>query len=54
MAETYQPRYAITPTIIRLISEISEQLGRLSVLNDEQNIRRRRINRIRTIKNFYA
>lgn len=49
MAESYQPPYIITTAIIRLISNISEQLGRLSVLADENSLRLRRINRIRTI-----
>jgi len=49
MTKTYQPPYTITPTIIRLISEISEQLGRLSVLDDKKNLSLRRIRQIRTI-----
>lgn len=54
MSKPYQPPYTITPTIIRLISNISEQLGRLSVLADENNLRLRRINRIRTIQGSLA
>lgn len=54
MTKSYQPPYTITPTIIRLISDISEQLGRLSVLEDEKNLRLRRINRIRTIQGSLA
>lgn len=54
MSRHYQPPYSITPTIIRLISEISEQLGRLSVLEDEKNLRLRRINRVRTIQGSLA
>ena len=54
MTNTYQPPYTITPTIICLIAEISEQLGRLSVLEDEKNLRLRRINRIRTIQGSLA
>ena len=54
MAKGYQPPYTITPAIIRLISSISEQLGRLSVLEDEKNLRLRRINRIRTIQGSLA
>jgi hypothetical protein len=49
MPESYPPPFTITPTIIRLISVISEQLGRLSTLEDEKNLRLRGINRIRTI-----
>lgn len=54
MSTSYQPPYTITPAIIRLISNISEQLGRLSVLADENNLRLRRINRIRTIQGSLA
>jgi Fic family protein len=54
MSKSYQPPYSITPNIIRLISNISEQLGRLSVLEDEKNLRLRRINRIRTIRGSLA
>lgn len=54
MAESYQPPFTITPAIIRLISSISEQLGRLSVLADENNLRLRRINRIRSIQGSLA
>ena len=54
MSISYQPPYTVTPAIIRLISNISEQLGRLSVLMDENNLRLRRINRIRTIQGSLA
>lgn len=54
MSKDYQPPYTITPTVIRLISDISEQLGRLAVLEDEKNLRLRRINRIRTIQGSLA
>jgi Fic family protein len=54
MSKRYQPPYTITPTIIRLISDISEQLGRLAVLEDEKNLRLRRINRVRTIQGSLA
>jgi Fic family protein len=58
MAKVYQPPFTITPTIIRLISNISEHLGRLAALNndgeDEKNLRLRRINRIRTIQGSLA
>lgn len=42
----YQPPFTITTAIIKLIADISENLGRLSVL-DGNNLRLRRINRIR-------
>lgn len=54
MSKTYKPPYTITPTIVRLIADISEQLGRLSVLADEHNLRLRRLNRIRTIQGSLA
>ncbi len=50
MIEPYQLTYNIMPAIIRLISDVSEQLGRLSVLADGL----RRINRIRTIQGSLA
>ncbi len=54
MTKTYQPPHSITPTIIHLIANISEALGRLSVLEDEKNLRLRRANRIRTIQGSLA
>jgi Fic family protein len=50
----YQPPHSITSTIIHLIAQISEALGRLSVLEDEKNLRLRRANRIRTIQGSLA
>jgi Fic family protein len=54
VSKSSQPPYTITATIIRLISEISERLGRLAVLEDDNNLRLRRINRIRTIQGSLA
>lgn len=52
---SYQPPYTITPKILHLIAEISENLGRLSVvLEQSSNLRLRRINRIRTIQGSLA
>lgn len=48
---TYKPPFSITPNIIRLISDISGNLGRLSVLKADQNLRLRRI---RTIQGSLA
>ncbi|MDP1666710.1 MAG: Fic family protein [Methylobacter sp.] len=47
----YQPPYTITPTILNLVAEISELIGRYTMLA-EQNLtpRLRRENRIRTIQ----
>ena len=52
---SYQPPYTITPAILNLVAEISEALGRLSVLEEQSNnLRLRRINRIRTIQGSLA
>lgn len=52
---SYQPPYTITPVIVSLVAQISEKLGRLSVLQTQQNsLRLRRINRIRTIQGSLA
>jgi hypothetical protein len=47
----YQPPHTITPTILRLVAEIGEAVGRYTVLA-EQNLtpHLRRENRIRTIQ----
>ncbi len=51
----YQPPYTITPKILHLIAEISENLGRLSVVQEQSsNLRLHRINRIRTIQGSLA
>lgn len=54
MKKTYQPPHSLTPTMLRLVSTISEAVGRLSVLEDEKNLRLRRANRIRTIQGSLA
>lgn len=54
MKKTYQPPHSLTPTMLRLASTISEAVGRLSVLEDEKNLRLRRANRIRTIQGSLA
>jgi len=50
----YIPPFDITPTIIKLISLISEGLGKLSVLENKTDLRLRRINRMRTIQGSLA
>lgn len=51
----YQPAYTITPVIVSLVADISEKLGRLSAIQTQQNsLRLRRINRIRTIQGSLA
>ena len=52
------PPFTLSPKLLNLVAEISEQLGRLSVLQEsektESNLRLRRINRIRTIQGSLA
>lgn len=51
----YHPPFTITPAIVNLVAEISETVGRLSVLTDAiKDLRLRRINRIRTIQGSLA
>lgn len=51
----YQPPYTITSKIIHLIAQISENIGRLSALEEVQhNIKLRKANRIRTIQGSLA
>lgn len=46
----YQPPYTITPAIVNLVAEISETIGRYTVLAEQSlTLRLRRENRIRTI-----
>ena len=52
---TYQPPCTITPVIERLLGQTCEIVGRLSALSSgEQDLRLRRINRIRTIRGSLA
>lgn len=51
---TYQPPYNITPDILSSVEKIGEALGRLSVITDTQDVRLRRINRIRTLRGSLA
>ncbi|MCJ8315372.1 MAG: Fic family protein [Pseudomonadales bacterium] len=50
----YQPPFSITSKIIDLIAKISEHIGRLSVIEEEKNLKLRRINRIKTIQGSLA
>jgi Fic family protein len=54
----YQPPFTITPAIVRLVAEISEQLGRvierMSATHHTTDLRLRRIQRIRTIQGSLA
>ena len=47
----YEPPYDRTPTILRLVAEISESIGRYSALSEQAlTPQLRRTNRIRTIQ----
>lgn len=51
----YQPPYTITPTILNLVAQISESVGRLTALTDSvKSLRLRRINRVRSIRGSLA
>lgn len=52
---TYKPPFTITAKTLNLIASISEQLGRLSALDEQaQALRLRRVNQIRTIQGSLA
>ncbi len=51
---SHRPPYRITPTVLTLIEQIGEALGRLSMIADAQDLRLRRINRIRTLRGSLA
>lgn len=54
-SNNYQPPYTITPAILNRVAQISEAVGRLTVLTDTaKTLRLRRINRIRTIRGSLA
>jgi Fic family protein len=55
MSDAYRPPFSITPDIVSLVAEISEALGRLSVLPEASiSVRLRRINRIRSVQGSLA
>jgi Fic family protein len=52
---SYQPPFTLTSEIVSLIADISEYIGRLSVqLEQEQQLKLRRVNRIRTVTGSLA
>lgn len=52
---SYQPPFTLSSEIVSLVADISEQVGRLSVqLEQEQQLKLRRINRIRTVTGSLA
>ncbi len=55
MKNKYQPPCTITQAILNLVTDISEAVGRLTILTDSAKVLRlRRINRIRTIRGSLA
>lgn len=52
--DPYTPPYSITPAILTLVEQIGEALGRFSVVANTQDLRLRRINRIRTLHGSLA
>lgn len=55
METGYSPPYTLTSAIVGLVADISQLLGRLSVLNSQAaDLRLRRANRIRTIQGSLA
>lgn len=53
--DKYVPPYNITDEMLELVSEITEDLGKLSSMNDlERLLRLRRVNRIRSIQSSLA
>jgi Fic family protein len=49
-----QPPYTITSRILSLVAEIIEELGKLSSLEDDAELRLRRINKIKTVHGSLA
>lgn len=55
MSQQYQPPFSITPAIVNLVGQISEAVGRLTILGEQaRSLQLRRINRIRTIRGSLA
>jgi Fic family protein len=50
----YQPPYTVSSKIVSLVAEICEVLGRMSALESPQELRLRRINRIKTVHGSLA
>lgn len=51
----YQPPYTVTTAILNLVADISEVVGRLTILTDQgKALRLRRANRVRTIQGSLA
>ncbi|MCF6777015.1 hypothetical protein L3V83_10600 [Thiotrichales bacterium 19X7-9] len=55
MAKHYQPPYSITSKILNFVAKISESVGRLSIITEnEKSLKLRRANRIKTIQGSLA
>jgi Fic family protein len=55
MSNNYLPPFNISSTMVSLVADISQKLGRLAVLDEvSNNLRLRKINRIRTIQGSLA
>jgi len=52
--ENYNPPYILNSKIVSLVAQICEVLGRMSALHSPQELRLRRINRIRTVHGSLA
>ena len=52
--QNYEPSYTLNSAILKRVADICELLGRLSFFNGGQELRLRRINRIRTIQGSLA
>ena len=52
---SYQPPFSITPKILRLLGQVSEQLGRIAEREHQARVLMlRRVNRMRTIQGSLA
>ena len=51
---TYEPPYVITPEILARVEEVGEAIGRAEAMAAWQDLRLRRINRIRSIQGSLA
>ncbi len=50
----YNPPFEISSKILTLLAEICEKLGRLSLLESDESLRLRRINKIKTVQGSLA
>ena len=51
----YQPPYTITPKIISLVADISQEIGKITAtLQIERDLRLRKINQVKTIRGTLA